>query len=132
MIAKPTISIIDDEAIIRKSLEIILIKNGYSVVTAKSGEDLLEAFRCSAAQLYIIDLELPGINGIELALHIVTQQPDAKIIFLTGGFFEESDPRFRPQNLVGSFCKPVEIASLLTAIQTALNSSTGPEQPFVV
>ena len=60
------ILVIDDEPILRNSLEIALKVSGYEVITAQSGEEGIELFRKESPDLILLDHWLPGINGDEV------------------------------------------------------------------
>ncbi len=76
------ILIVDDEPQIRRSLQVNLESKGYPVVTAEDGEEALRAFADPAPNLVIIDLLLPGMDGIELTRQI-RQRSSVPIIFLS-------------------------------------------------
>ena len=60
------ILVVDDEHLIRWSLEQNLKKQGYEIVTAGSGEDALRLFREEQPDLVLLDIQLPGISGLEV------------------------------------------------------------------
>jgi len=77
------ILIIDDEAAIRESLETLLTLEGYSVDTAPHGEAGLVALEDQSYDLVLLDLALPGRNGIEILGQIRDRQPDLPVIMIT-------------------------------------------------
>ena len=78
-----TILIIDDEAAIRESLETLLSLEGYRVETAVDGELGLEQLGQHAYDVVLLDLALPGRNGIEILATIRERSPDLPVIMLT-------------------------------------------------
>jgi DNA-binding NtrC family response regulator len=77
------ILIIDDEAAIRESLETLLTLEGYIVEMAPEGESGLERINQFAYDLVLLDLALPGKNGLEI-LHLIREQhPDLPVIMIT-------------------------------------------------
>ncbi len=78
-----TILIIDDEAAIRESLETLLALEGYRVDTASDGELGLDRIGQHAYDLVLLDLALPGLNGIEVLASIRDRNPDLPVIMLT-------------------------------------------------
>jgi DNA-binding NtrC family response regulator len=77
------ILIIDDEAAIRESLETLLTLEGYVVEMAPEGESGLERIDQSAYDLVLLDLALPGKNGLEI-LHLIREHhPDLPVIMIT-------------------------------------------------
>ncbi len=78
-----TILIIDDEAEIRESLETLLALEGYRIDTAFDGESGLERIGEHAYDLVLLDLALPGRNGIEILASLRERYPDLPVIMLT-------------------------------------------------
>jgi two-component system response regulator ResD len=64
------ILVVDDEREIRRCLELSLEEKGYTVLAAESGEKALDLLKQSPADVAIVDLLLPGIDGIELTQKI--------------------------------------------------------------
>jgi DNA-binding NtrC family response regulator len=77
------ILIIDDEAGIRESLETLLSLEGYVVETAPDGEAGLARLDEKTYDLVLLDLALPGMNGIEILGHIRERRPDLPVIMIT-------------------------------------------------
>src|SRR5450432_3789155 len=77
------ILIIDDEASIRESLETLLTLEGYAVDTAPHGEAGLLVLEEQSYDLVLLDLAMPGQNGIEILGHIRDPQPDLPVIMIT-------------------------------------------------
>ncbi len=63
---KPTILVVDDERDIRNLVSYHLARNGFNVVTATSGEQALEAVREAVPDLVVLDLMLPGMDGLDV------------------------------------------------------------------
>ncbi|RME33438.1 MAG: sigma-54-dependent Fis family transcriptional regulator [Deltaproteobacteria bacterium] len=81
--AKQRILVVDDEQLIRWSLEQNLSKQGYDVVTAASGEDALRIVQQDAPDLVLLDIQLPGMNGLEVLEKIKDQDDDIIVIMVT-------------------------------------------------
>ena len=77
------ILIIDDEAAIRESLETLLMLEGYTVETAVNGEEGLIAIERNAYDLVLLDLALPGKNGLEILAIIRTRHASLPVIMIT-------------------------------------------------
>lgn len=67
---KKLIYIADDEIKIQKLIEMFLVKEGYEVITYSNGEDLLEAFKERKADMLILDIMMPGIDGLALCAEL--------------------------------------------------------------
>lgn len=81
---KPEILIADDEPGIRKVLSISLKDSGYTVYTAPDGQSALEVFRERDPRIIILDIRMPGIDGMEVLATIKRERPDAEVIMMTG------------------------------------------------
>jgi DNA-binding NtrC family response regulator len=77
------ILIIDDEAAIRESLETLLTLEGYAVEMAVNGEDGLIAIERNTYDLVLLDLALPGKNGLEILAIIRERHPSLPVIMIT-------------------------------------------------
>lgn len=67
---KKLIYIADDEIKIQKLIEMFLVKEGYEVITYSNGEDLLEAFKEKRSDMLILDIMMPGIDGLALCAEL--------------------------------------------------------------
>lgn len=77
------ILIIDDEPIIRQSLEMALESSGYEVLSTQTGEEGLEVFEKEAPDLVLLDHWLPGINGDQVLMRIRERSPEIPVIIMT-------------------------------------------------
>jgi two-component system response regulator AtoC len=77
------ILVIDDEPIMRDSLEVALKTSGYDVITARTGEEGLERFQKEDPDIVLLDHWLPGINGDEVLRRIKEGDPEVPVIIMT-------------------------------------------------
>src|SRR5215470_3683657 len=114
------ILIIDDEASIRESLETLLTLEGYTVETAPEGESGLDRIDRASYDLVLLDLALPGKNGLEV-LHLIRERhPDLPVIMITAfGTVDNVVEAIRTgaQNFVQ---KPWDNEKLLAVIRSAI------------
>ncbi|MEJ2639378.1 MAG: sigma 54-interacting transcriptional regulator [Desulfosarcinaceae bacterium] len=82
--AMGTILIVDDEAIMRESIAVYLEDSGYSVSEAADGQEGLTRFAELAPDLVLLDLRMPGMDGLEVLSEIATRDPDIPVIIVTG------------------------------------------------
>lgn len=80
---KGSILIVDDEAAARKTLLEMLKLEGYQVSAAADGETALNMISEAAFDLAILDIKMPGIDGMQVLKEIKTQSPETQIIMLT-------------------------------------------------
>lgn len=117
------ILVIDDDDQLRKSFEKLLITEGYQVSTAASGEAGVEIVKSTALDLVLLDIRLPGMNGIETfkAIH----QIDSKLQVIIMTAFGTTDNAIEATKL-GAFdyvLKPFDIPDMLTVIGRALDTA---------
>ncbi|MDI6727697.1 MAG: response regulator [Thermodesulfovibrionales bacterium] len=81
---KGRILVIDDEEIVQVSCKRTLVPEGYVVDAAASGKEGLELFEKSKYDLVLIDLKMPGMDGIEVLVNIKRQRPEQNVMIMTG------------------------------------------------
>jgi DNA-binding NtrC family response regulator len=86
----PTILVIDDEPVIQEVLEGLLETKGYFSHRCMNGKDAFKAMNEMDFNLVILDINLPDINGLEVADHLEMTHPDTPVIFITGEYSVES------------------------------------------
>jgi len=114
------ILIVDDDSQLRQSFEKLLTEEGYSVRTAASGETGLDVVRESVPDLVVIDVRLPGMNGLETFRAMREIEPKLPVIVMTA--FGTTDVAIEATKL-GAFeyvLKPFEIPDILTLIKQAI------------
>jgi len=113
------ILIVDDEKAIITLMEHAFSRAGYDVRSAKSGEDALELLKQDKIQVIFSDLNMPGMNGIELCRAIRKDMPMAMIFAVTGyaSLFELAD--CREAGFDDYFNKPVNIKTLVKTAESA-------------
>ena len=82
--AKGTVLVIDDEKDIRLSLKRVLEYEGYTFSEAGSGRAGLEAARDTGVDVVLLDIKMPGMDGIEVLRHLVEQDPGLPVIMISG------------------------------------------------
>src|SRR3954463_12761741 len=80
----PLVVVVDDDASVRDSLKIFLELEGFSVSVYAAGTDLLEATELPGCACFVIDQDLPGIKGLDLAAHLRVRLISAPVILMTG------------------------------------------------
>ena len=76
--------LIDDDASIRKAISRILNEQGYLVEEYTNGESFLENLRERSPAVILLDMEMPGINGIEIQNRLILRGIKTPIIFVSG------------------------------------------------
>lgn len=114
-----TIHLIDDSTTMLMSMEMLLKRAGYDIIKSVSGEKALAALKESTPKLIITDLNMPGMNGIELIQSI---KKDSKfrftpILMLTTESQQTRRDEAKRAGATGWLVKPVEPEQLLAIVK---------------
>jgi putative two-component system response regulator len=120
MISKGSILIVDDEAGPRESLRMIL-KPIYEVHTARNGQEAINFISQNKVDLVTLDLNMPGLPGIEVLKEIKNLQPDIEVMIVTGyGTLGNAQEAIRYG--AGDFIsKPFNVAEIITIVSKAFD-----------
>ncbi len=121
--AMQRILVIDDDAQIRELLRRILVSEGFAVAEASNGHEALEIQNRDPADLIITDIIMPEKGGIETIRELRAQNPDIKIIAMSGGGLIGPEEHLTLPKRMGvshTFTKPVEKATLINAVKELL------------
>jgi DNA-binding NtrC family response regulator len=121
-VRKHKILVVDDEHLIRWSLEQNLKKQGYEVLTAGSGEDALRLVREEAPDLVLLDIQLPGINGLEVLEKIKDQDDEIIVIMVTALGVLETAVKAMRSGAYDYLNKPFNLDELAIVIRKALET----------
>jgi two-component system nitrogen regulation response regulator NtrX len=117
------ILIVDDEESIRSSLGGILRDEGFEVVTSPSGEAALAALDAEDPDLVMLDVWLPGIDGVEALEAIKGRQPELPVIMMSGHGTIETAVKCAKIGAYDFFEKPLNLDKVLLGIENALKAS---------
>jgi FixJ family two-component response regulator len=114
------VMIVDDDESVRRAARRLIRSYGFAVETFVSADDFLASGRLSETACLVLDVQMPGLNGLELQSRLVAEGHQVPIIFIS----VFSDENARAQALkTGALCylvKPFEEAELLNSINLAL------------
>jgi FixJ family two-component response regulator len=117
----PMISIVDDDISIRKSLDRLIRSAGLKVLVFASAEEFLNSAQARKADCLILDIQLPGLSGLELLHYLKTQKYKVPIIFITAhGSDEQARSEAASDWTVAYLIKPFSGEELLDAVNVAL------------
>jgi DNA-binding NtrC family response regulator len=117
-----TILIIDDDDQLRISFEKLLKEEGYTIKSAASGELGLEIVKKSALDLVILDMRLPGMNGLEVFQAIHKMEPKLPVIMMTAYGTTETAIKATKLGAFDYVLKPFDIPDMLSFIRQALEA----------
>ena len=122
---KPIILCVDDEPANLKLLENILVPRGYEVVSAASGEDALQKVKTRTIDLVLLDLMMPGMDGLQVSRKIKENKKyrNIPIIMLTAYSGVESYIKSLSGEVFAYLHKPFETEELIKIVRTALGQS---------
>ena len=121
--ATPLISVVDDDHSVRESLARLIRSVGFGVQVFGSAEEFLTAGQGRQTDCLILDIRMPGMNGLELQRELSASDPDLPVIFITAhGSDVEVRARALEAGAVDYLLKPLREEEVLRAIDAALSS----------
>ena len=126
--------VVDDEESMRYFLSRALKKKGYDVTTVASGEEAIATLAGSAPDVALLDLKLPGMDGIEVLAEVKRQRPGTIVILMTGyGTVERALEAMR-RGAADFVTKPFAVEEVLAKIEEARRRGGAPRPlvPYLV
>lgn len=112
--------VVDDDPGVRSTLQRLLVREGYEVLAVASGEEALKTMALDIFDLVLLDLDMPGIGGLEVLGLAPGLQPDAQFIILTGWGSVTTAVEAIKLGAFDYIPKPPNIAELGLAMERAL------------
>jgi len=110
---------IDDEESVRKVFSISLRKEGYEVLIAENGEKGLEVFMRENPPIALVDIKMPGMDGIEVLRRIKEINPETEVIIITGHGDMDSAIKALKLDASDFLTKPISDEALSVALKRA-------------
>ncbi len=123
-----TILLVDDDALMRRSLAFHLEQAGYRVHTAASAEDALALVRRTPPDLVLLDIGLPEMDGLD-ALREMKAEQDLPVIFLTARRRQLDEVLGLELGADDYITKPFDLDVVLARIKVVLRRGSSPSQP---
>src|ERR1700693_2311985 len=121
--AVPIVFVVDDDVSVGQSLELLIRGEGWEPQTFASALEFLSCPRALVPSCLVLDISLPGLNGLDLQKQVAVERPDMPIIFITGyGDVPKTVPAMKA-GAVEFLTKPFRDEVLLTAIRQAVERS---------
>ncbi|MCI0351911.1 MAG: response regulator [Acidobacteriales bacterium] len=120
----PLVSIVDDDISVRRSTRRLLRSAGFRVEAFASAEEFLTSGRAEETACLILDLRMPGMNGLQLQRRLAEASNLVPIIFVTAHFSADEERQALQAGAVQFLQKPVNKEVLLLAIRNEIKDST--------
>ena len=128
----PLISVVDDDATVRIAVSRLMKSVGFRAEGFASAEDFLSSSRAQDSACLILDVQMPGMGGLELQRHLAAVGHSIPIIFITGHSDEKKQTQAIQASAVRFLCKPVDQEDLFDGIRLALKcGEDGLKSPYV-
>ncbi len=115
----PSILLVDDDEVLRERLAQAIRTRGYEVRTAGSAEDALREAAKDSPEMAVVDLRMPGVNGLELLKELRKHDPATKVLMLTGYGSIATAVQAVREGAVGYLPKPADADEILAALNGA-------------
>ena len=117
----PSILVVDDEPSIVQSLSGLLADEGFEVITASNGYEALKLIDTESPDLVLLDIWMPGIDGLDTLKEIKKSSPFIQVIIITGHGTIETAVKATKLGAYDFIEKPLSIDKVIVAINNALN-----------
>src|SRR5579885_771945 len=121
--ATAVVFVVDDDVSVRESLDLLILSAGWQPETFVSAQEFLRRPRAGVPSCLVLDVSLPGLNGLELQERIAGERSDMPIIFITGHGDVPMTVKAMKAGAVEFLTKPFTNDALLGAIRHALERS---------
>ena len=121
---KPAILVVDDEPVARQSLSDILRLEGYTVVSQPNGQAAVEHVRTHPIDLMIVDLRMPGMDGLEVVQVVNQVSPETEVILLTAYASTESAIQALRLRIHDYLLKPAMPPQIIASVKKGLARHT--------
>lgn len=122
---KSNILVVDDEPVARQSLSDILKLEGYNVASAPNGQAAVEYVRTHPVDLMIVDLRMPGMDGLEVVQVVNQIAPDTEVILLTAFGSTETAIQALRLRIHDYLLKPASPAQIIATVKKGLARRSG-------
>jgi DNA-binding NtrC family response regulator len=125
----PLILIIEDEKILADSMSLYLRRHGYATAVAYAGEDGVRLAEESNPAVAVVDIRLPGIDGLEVLTRVRERSPQTEVVMTTAHAPASAALEAKKRGAFGYLNKPVDLDALRIVVERALaRSRRSPEE----
>jgi two-component system, cell cycle sensor histidine kinase and response regulator CckA len=119
-----TVLVVDDEPEVRKLVAAMLVRNGYRVLSADTGENAIRLFRNNPdTELLLTDVVAPGMSGPMIADQIAALKPGIKVLFMSGYDGTQVVQRYVIEKGYSLLVKPFTVEQLESKVRGVLSAA---------
>ncbi|MBI4267742.1 MAG: response regulator [Chloroflexi bacterium] len=123
MKSQPTVLVVDDNSDLLNTFSLILKRRGYDVDTAREGFSAVEKHKRYHFDVILMDVVMPGMNGVETFRRIREIDPSARVVLMTAYHDESELKSVLNEGVFRAVYKPVDIGQLMSLISDATSTS---------
>lgn len=120
MSKEDTMLVVDDEPVVRQSLQ-LLFEDEYSLVVCSNGEDAVDKAQTTSIDVALVDIEMPGMDGIEVLKKLKEIDPITEVIIITGHASLDTSIEAMKYGAGGYIKKPLKPPELQKTVAKALD-----------
>lgn len=117
---RPRILLIDDEAEFREMGRKLLARRGFDVIAVPDGAQGIQVAQQGGAEVAVVDVKMPGLDGIATLRELKRLRQDLEVIILTGHLLKSTEQEGLRLGAFAYLTKPCTVADLVQTIQSAL------------
>jgi FixJ family two-component response regulator len=117
------VAVVDDEASVRKALRRLLCASGLAAETFASGQEFLEWRKNHRVDCVVLDLQMPGLTGLEVQQHLLRAGVRLPVVIITGHDEPTTHAQCLSAGAAAYLCKPLDDEVLLAAISQAVDNA---------
>ena len=118
------IMIVDDDSVLRMTLQEILIDEGQDVITAEDGYQAVELASEGQFALIFMDVQMPGMNGVDALKKIKQILPECVVVMMTGFSVDELVRRAMSEGALTILIKPIAIERMIEILEQVFSETT--------
>lgn len=118
------ILIIDDDDSNRESLEMYFAEEGHQVISAETGEKGVSKFSTEGADIVVLDIRLPDMDGFSVLERLKVIDPDVKAIMITAFHDEQTIKKALESGAFSYVKKPIDLYEFETVVRDAISAGT--------
>jgi FixJ family two-component response regulator len=130
-VARNLISVVDDDASVRRTTALLIESFGFQAAPFESAESFLQSGQLHETSCLIVDVQMPGMNGLQLQSHLAAAGYKIPIIFITAYDRKELRQRALQAGAVAFLSKPFADELLLQTIRAAVGGQLGVRKDLI-